>query len=115
MTTGQPYSPHHMFQQQQHNHTPVVQNLYAGVDQFRAQTPRTYPSALPPKPNNFQANEPNMLDSARSSLELLKSLCEQAPWTWTDGMLLVGCLHYALEEYAQALHWFSRIVTEEPK
>lgn len=113
--TGQTHETSRLFHQQQHNQTPPVQNLFAGVDQFRAQTPRTFPNALPLKANNFQANEPNLLDSARSSLDLLKSLCEQAPWAWSDGMLLVGCLHYALEEYAQSLHWFSRIVTDDPK
>lgn len=111
--TGQSFNNSHMYPQQQ-NQAHGLQNLYAGVDQFRPQAPRSYPHAFAAKPNSHQPNEASLISSARSSLELVKNLCEQAPWAWTDGMLLVGCLHYALEEYAAALQWFSRIVTEEP-
>lgn len=48
--------------------------------------------------------------NAKSSLEILDSLCEQSGWKWTDGMLLGGCLHYGLERYEDALKWFSRIM-----
>jgi tetratricopeptide (TPR) repeat protein len=49
-------------------------------------------------------------ENARASLEILHSLCEQSEWNWVDGMLLGGCLHYALEKYEEALEWFKRII-----
>ncbi|KAK7717089.1 hypothetical protein SLS63_010807 [Diaporthe eres] len=49
-------------------------------------------------------------ENARASLEILHNLCEQSEWNWVDGMLLGGCLHYALEKYEEALEWFKRII-----
>ncbi|UPL01956.1 hypothetical protein LCI18_012890 [Fusarium solani-melongenae] len=48
---------------------------------------------------------------AKSSLDMLSSLCEQSSWNWIDGIMLGGCLHYGLEQYEEALEWFSRITT----
>ncbi|RDA83418.1 hypothetical protein CP532_4985 [Ophiocordyceps camponoti-leonardi (nom. inval.)] len=48
--------------------------------------------------------------AARSSLQMLQSLCEQSDWQWIDGILLGGCLQYGLECYGGALEWFSRIL-----
>ncbi|KAH7141155.1 glycosyl transferase family 41-domain-containing protein [Dactylonectria estremocensis] len=48
---------------------------------------------------------------ANSSLEMLNSLCEQSGWNWIEGILLGGCLHYGMEQYEEALEWFSRITT----
>lgn len=50
------------------------------------------------------------LTSAKAALEMLTHMCEHSGWTWVDGILLGGCLHYGLEHYEQALEWFSRIV-----
>ncbi|KAF4997609.1 hypothetical protein FGRMN_3748 [Fusarium graminum] len=47
--------------------------------------------------------------AAKSTLDMLSSLCEQSSWGWTDGIMLGGCLHYGLEQYQEALEWFSRI------
>ncbi|EGS17318.1 transferase-like protein [Thermochaetoides thermophila DSM 1495] len=52
--------------------------------------------------------------NAKSSLELIHSLCEQSGWKWIEGMLLGGCLQYGLERYEQALEWFRRIVSLDP-
>ncbi|KAF4991560.1 hypothetical protein FDECE_14001 [Fusarium decemcellulare] len=49
--------------------------------------------------------------AAKSSLEMLSSLCEQSNWNWIDGIMLGGCLQYGLEQYEEALEWFSRIMT----
>ncbi|ESU07281.1 hypothetical protein FGSG_01916 [Fusarium graminearum PH-1] len=48
--------------------------------------------------------------AAKSTLEVLSNLCEQSSWGWIDGMMLGGCLHYGLEQYQEALEWFSRIL-----
>lgn len=52
---------------------------------------------------------------ARASLEMLTTLCEQSGWRWAEGILLGGCLHYGLERYEEALEWFKRIVSLDPK
>jgi hypothetical protein len=52
---------------------------------------------------------------ARASLEMLTTLCEQSGWGWVEGMLLGGCLHYGLERYEEALEWFKRIVSLDPR
>ena len=51
---------------------------------------------------------------AVTSLDILQSLCEQSEWKWIDGLLVGGCLHYALERYSESYKWFSRIVTLDP-
>lgn len=53
--------------------------------------------------------------AARASLEMLSTLCEQSGWKWVEGMLLGGCLHYGLERYEEALEWFKRIVSLDPR
>ena len=52
---------------------------------------------------------------ARASLEMLANLCEQSGWKWVEGMLLGGCLYYGLERYEEALEWFRRIVSLDPR
>ncbi|KAH7242414.1 glycosyl transferase family 41-domain-containing protein [Fusarium tricinctum] len=47
--------------------------------------------------------------AAKSTLDMLSNLCEQSSWGWTDGIMLGGCLNYGLEQYQEALEWFSRI------
>ncbi len=53
--------------------------------------------------------------TARSSLEMLSTLCEQSGWKWVEGILLGGCLYYGLERYEEALEWFKRIVSLDPR
>ena len=55
------------------------------------------------------------LTRCRASLDVIHSLCEQSGWKWVDGMLVGGCLHYALEQYEDALKWFLRITALEPR
>lgn len=67
-------------------------------------------------PTNMHAFEPaSPIDHARSSLEVLNTLCEQSGWQWIDGILLGGCLHFGLENYDSALNWFSRITVIDPR
>jgi hypothetical protein len=53
--------------------------------------------------------------NARASLEMLSTLCEQSGWKWVEGMLLGGCLYYGLDRYEEALEWFKRIVSLDPR
>ncbi|TVY85543.1 putative UDP-N-acetylglucosamine--peptide N-acetylglucosaminyltransferase SEC [Lachnellula suecica] len=56
----------------------------------------------------------NPLTKAKEALELLTNLCEQSGWCWIDGMLLGGCLAYGLEQYHNALDWYSKIIALDP-
>lgn len=51
-----------------------------------------------------------LISDVRCSLEVIKTMCEQASWTWVDGMLLLGCMYHALEQFENALLWFARII-----
>lgn len=53
--------------------------------------------------------------NAKTSLAILSSLCEQSGWKWIDGVLLGGCLQYGLERYEEALEWFSKITSLDPR
>lgn len=57
----------------------------------------------------------NALNKAKEALELLTNLCEQSNWCWIDGMLLGGCLAYGLEQYHDALEWYSKILALDSK
>jgi hypothetical protein len=60
--------------------------------------------------NYFPMGNATPFTAAKSTLELLSNLCEQSSWSWIDGMMLGGCLYYGLEQYQEALEWFSRIL-----
>lgn len=98
---------------QGHQYTPIQQPsshvMFAGVDQFRAQQNAVHGSV--PLMDSFDLLNHGLspVNDARSSLNILKHLCEQSQWTWTEGMLVLGCLQYAVEQYADALQSFSRI------
>ncbi|KAF4974067.1 hypothetical protein FZEAL_8994 [Fusarium zealandicum] len=61
--------------------------------------------------NSYMSGKSSPFAAAKSSLEMLNSLCEQSSWSWVDGMMLGGCLYYGLEQYADALEWFSKITS----
>ena len=44
------------------------------------------------------------------ALACLSSLCVESNWEWVDGMLLAGCLAYALTNYHKALKLYSKII-----
>lgn len=48
--------------------------------------------------------------NAKTSLDILKNLCEQSNWKWIDGILLGGCLLYGLSRFEDAVEWFSRVL-----
>lgn len=61
------------------------------------------------------AAKPAALANAWNALDVLRNLCQQSEWEWIDGMLVGGCLFYALERYDDALKWFSRVVVVDPR
>ena len=44
------------------------------------------------------------------ALDRLSSLCAESNWKWVEGMLLAGCLAYALTDYHKALQIYSKIL-----
>ncbi|UPX10195.1 uncharacterized protein EKO05_0000866 [Ascochyta rabiei] len=49
--------------------------------------------------------------TAASALEAITKHCEESKWKWIDGMLLGGCLAYALGDYQKAQNWYQHILT----
>jgi tetratricopeptide (TPR) repeat protein len=49
--------------------------------------------------------------TAASALEAITQHCEESKWKWIDGMLLGGCLAYALGDYQKAQNWYKHILT----
>ncbi|KAG6084347.1 hypothetical protein E4U31_006599 [Claviceps sp. LM219 group G6] len=47
--------------------------------------------------------EPPPIVNALASLRVLSNLCEKSEWNWIDGMLIGGCLQYALESHVEAI------------
>ena len=59
--------------------------------------------------------EPSSAAAAIHAMEMLSRLCSESGWQWTDGMLLGGCLAYALGDLTRALKWYSKILNYDPK
>ena len=49
--------------------------------------------------------------TAASALEAITTHCEESNWNWIDGILLGGCLAYALGDYKKAQEWYKHILT----
>lgn len=49
--------------------------------------------------------------TAGSALDAITKHCEESKWNWIDGMLLGGCLAYALGDYQKAHNWYKHILT----
>lgn len=49
--------------------------------------------------------------TAASALEAITRHCEESKWNWIDGILLGGCLAYALGDYQKAQDWYKHILT----
>ncbi|KAL5599025.1 hypothetical protein BROUX41_003657 [Berkeleyomyces rouxiae] len=52
---------------------------------------------------------------AQNILDALTALCEQSAWQWVDGIIIGGCLHYALERYGDAMKWFRLALGADPQ
>ncbi|KAF1964344.1 hypothetical protein BU23DRAFT_492923 [Bimuria novae-zelandiae CBS 107.79] len=49
--------------------------------------------------------------TAASALDAITRHCEESKWNWIDGILLGGCLAYALGDYQKAHNWYKHILT----
>ncbi|KAL8707306.1 MAG: hypothetical protein Q9220_007649 [cf. Caloplaca sp. 1 TL-2023] len=76
----------------------------------------TIPSVVFPGISTLVASaESTPSAAAVTALELLSRLCHESGWTWIDGLLLGGCLAYALGDYAKALKWYAKVVSCDAK
>jgi hypothetical protein len=48
--------------------------------------------------------------TAASALDAITKHCEDSKWNWIDGILLGGCLAYALGDYQKAQEWYKHIL-----
>jgi hypothetical protein len=55
--------------------------------------------------------ETNHVANATSALDSLGEICQGADWKWVDGLLLGGCLAYALGDYQKAAEWYTKILS----
>ncbi|RPB21661.1 TPR-like protein [Terfezia boudieri ATCC MYA-4762] len=52
--------------------------------------------------------------AAYHALDTLQQLCAESGWRWLDGMLLGGCIAYALSDLNRALGWYLKIIEVDP-
>ncbi|KAK6506526.1 hypothetical protein TWF506_011432 [Arthrobotrys conoides] len=57
---------------------------------------------------------PQPIHVANAALEMLEKQCEEDNWTWLEGMLLAGCLSYALGDIKKARMRYEQILTIDP-
>ncbi|KAK5106200.1 hypothetical protein LTS08_000317 [Lithohypha guttulata] len=50
------------------------------------------------------------IDNAAAALDTIEAICRDSEVSWTDGMLLAGCLAYGIGNYTQALKWYQKVV-----
>jgi hypothetical protein len=60
-------------------------------------------------------HEGSPTSNATAALGALTELCQDSTWQWVDGMLLGGCLAYALADYQKAMDWYTKILSIDSK
>lgn len=58
-------------------------------------------------------NQSEIAKTAWAAYSDLAQLCAESNETWSDAMLLAGCLAFALGQYSAASSWFTRIASTE--
>ncbi|KAF2870816.1 glycosyl transferase family 41-domain-containing protein [Massariosphaeria phaeospora] len=88
-----------------HTFNPQVQ----GTDQVRTLRRMSGTSVAGIQPTYRHDTPPSMV--AASALDAMFKHCEESKWTWIDGILLGGCLAYALGDYQKAQDWYRHILS----
>lgn len=60
------------------------------------------------------STEMTATNNASAALEALTSWCKKSSWQWIDGILLGGCVAYAMGDYVTAQDWYQKILTIDP-
>ncbi|KAF1949530.1 hypothetical protein CC80DRAFT_270841 [Byssothecium circinans] len=96
---------------------PVPQQPYVNSPQVHPQMPGMEPLRTLRRMSGSVAgvqplrNETPPSMTAASALDALTKHCEESKWNWIDGILLGGCLAYALGDYQKAQDWYKHILT----
>ncbi|EPS40477.1 hypothetical protein H072_5666 [Dactylellina haptotyla CBS 200.50] len=91
------------------NDPPTFQPRYDQQAAFLAQhSPTGSPIAL--SPNVI----PAAIHVANAALEMLEKQCAEENWAWLEGMLLAGCLSYALGDIKKARLRYEQILDIDP-
>ena len=102
----------HSWQKQSQQQTP---SLHPGFSPDRLRTLRRMSSNSLGLSHLPLRQEGSPTRNATTALENLKELCQESSWKWVDGMLLGGCLAYALADYQKALEWNTAILKRDAK
>lgn len=99
------------------NHTFVGDSQYRSTNGYPATQNTQYKlgSRSLAVPQMQAQSESSPATAAATATEMLSRLCQESGWKWTDGMLLGGCLAYALGEYGRAFKWYSKVLSCDPK
>ncbi|KIW02312.1 uncharacterized protein PV09_06459 [Verruconis gallopava] len=71
---------------------------------------RRMTTSLTPSFNSIVRVDAGPAGDASAALGTLTEMCRDSGWTWIDGLLLGGCLAYALGDYTKATEWYTKIL-----
>jgi hypothetical protein len=100
------------WQPQPYRSPPHPQPLH-GAQQSR--TLRRTSGTLNPTHHAGTRPETNHVGNATAALDSIAKICQDADWKWVDGLLLGGCLAYALGDYQKAAEWYTKILNMDSR
>ena len=92
---------------------PVLQQQMRQVVADYRQSPNFASSSAPLASTAFVSPQTATME-AQHAMKILDTLCSESNWQWVDGILLGGCLAYALEQFDAALQWYERVLACDP-
>ena len=93
----------------------TIKSFQAGPSNLASSTAQYAGEVSKPTAPIYQNPESCCATNALAALEVLTQLCQESEWQWIDGILLGGCLAYALANYEKALQWYYRVLACDPK
>ena len=93
------------------NSGPILSFSERYMDRYR--TVRRVPGPVRQPSYLDLAEQSTTKANAIAALEMIERLCEESHDHWVEGMLLAGCLAYALEDFIKAVHWYQKILTRD--
>ena len=94
-------------QSQQFANPNLVHGQVSGTDPVRPL--RRMSGSIAGAHHNLRHELPPSMTAA-SALDAITKHCEESKWNWIDGILLGGCLAYALGDYQKAQEWYKHIL-----
>jgi predicted O-linked N-acetylglucosamine transferase (SPINDLY family) len=81
------------------------------TDKYRTVRRDSRPRAA--QTNSVSIDQSSPQTNAAAALELMERLCEESHEDWIEGMLLAGCLAYALGDFYKAMHWYQTVLVRD--